>query len=40
MCGIFGCVGKCQTLPILINGLELLEYRGDKPLYLLYDEAA
>lgn len=28
MCGIFGCVGKCQTLPILINGLELLEYRG------------
>ena len=28
MCGIFGCVGTSRTLPILINGLELLEYRG------------
>ena len=28
MCGIFGCVGTSRTVPILINGLELLEYRG------------
>lgn len=28
MCGIFGCVGTSKTVPILINGLELLEYRG------------
>ena len=28
MCGIFGCVGTSKTVSILINGLELLEYRG------------
>ena len=37
--------GKELYHNIIINdldnyGLELLEYRGDKPLYLLYDEAA
>ncbi len=28
MCGIVGCVGKKQVTPILLNGLEKLEYRG------------
>lgn len=28
MCGIIGYIGKKQTLPILINGLKALEYRG------------
>ena len=28
MCGIIGYVGKEETLPILINGLKKLEYRG------------
>lgn len=28
MCGIVGYVGKGQALPVLLNGLERLEYRG------------
>ena len=28
MCGIIGYIGKSNALPILINGLKLLEYRG------------
>ncbi|KKQ91096.1 MAG: Isomerizing Glutamine-fructose-6-phosphate aminotransferase [Candidatus Azambacteria bacterium GW2011_GWA2_39_10] len=28
MCGIIGYVGKSNALPILINGLKRLEYRG------------
>ncbi len=28
MCGIVGYVGKAQALPILLNGMESLEYRG------------
>ena len=28
MCGIVGCVGKKQAAPILLDGLEKLEYRG------------
>lgn len=28
MCGIVGCVGKEKCIPILINGLKSLEYRG------------
>ena len=28
MCGIVGYVGKNDATPILLNGLEKLEYRG------------
>ena len=28
MCGIIAYIGKKQALPILINGLKRLEYRG------------
>lgn len=28
MCGIIGYIGECQAAPILIEGLERLEYRG------------
>ncbi len=28
MCGIVGYIGKEQSLPILLNGLKALEYRG------------
>ena len=28
MCGIVGFAGKKEALPILLNGLERLEYRG------------
>jgi len=28
MCGIVGYVGKSPVVPILINGLKRLEYRG------------
>ena len=28
MCGIVGCVGSAEALPILIDGLKRLEYRG------------
>jgi len=28
MCGIFGYVGKDEALPVLLNGLKKLEYRG------------
>ncbi|MHB8842702.1 MAG: glutamine--fructose-6-phosphate aminotransferase, partial [Candidatus Aquicultor sp.] len=28
MCGIVGCIGQRDTVPMLINGLKRLEYRG------------
>ncbi len=28
MCGIIGFAGKKETVPILLDGLERLEYRG------------
>jgi len=28
MCGIVGCIGQRDTVPVLINGLKRLEYRG------------
>ena len=28
MCGIVGYIGKLQAAPILLDGLEKLEYRG------------
>ena len=28
MCGIVGCVGKEKCVPILLDGLKSLEYRG------------
>ena len=29
MCGIIGYIGSKSVLPVLINGLKRLEYRGD-----------
>ena len=31
MCGIVGYVGKQQAAPILLDGLQRLEYRGMTP---------
>ena len=28
MCGIIGCIGKNNSIPILLDGLKNLEYRG------------
>lgn len=28
MCGIVGYIGTCQPLPVLLDGLSKLEYRG------------
>ena len=28
MCGIIGIAGKTQAVPVLLDGLEKLEYRG------------
>lgn len=41
MCGIIGYVGKSQALPVLLNGLENLEYRGyDSAGIAVYNEDA
>jgi len=36
MCGIIGYVGKEDAVPIIVDGLKKLEYRGYNPYKQLY----
>ena len=40
MCGIVGYLGERDSLPIILNGLKRLEYRGYDSACLLYTSDA